>query len=368
MYTPLDEQHRYAHWLNTAVGAEVKRYDRLVAFFGSPREVFLRAQDGGDMQGLVSGAVKSKLVQSANETEVDALEEELRAKDIGLVLREDADYPELLREIYDPPSMLYVRGKLQNAALPIAVIGARNCTQYGYEVAHSLSKSLAQAGVCVVSGLAYGLDAAAARGALESESAYPTIAVLGCGVDIVYPQTHRGLYLKIIERGAVVSEYLPGAQPKPHMFPKRNRIISGISKGTLVVEAGERSGSSITVRCALEQGRDVFAVPGRIGDKSSEGTNGYIRDGYAKLVMSHTDILSEYGIEGAEDKKKLDIAAMPPEQLRVYTALLEGEKSFDELCELTDISVTVLNSTLTVMEFSGIINQASGRVYSISRL
>ncbi len=340
----------------------------MIASYGSAQEVFHRAREG---QLVYAGREKKNpikaLEQSAEENRIDKLLHSYEAAGIEPVSRISKNYPALLKEIYDPPEMLFVKGRLlPMLRLPIAVIGARHCSDYGRETARTFSRELADAGACIVSGMAYGIDCAAAAGALQSESEYPTIAVLGCGVDVVYPKSAAKEYKGIVERGAVVSEFLPGTPPLPSHFPRRNRLISGLSRGTLVVEAGERSGASITVDFALEQGRDVFAVPGRISDAQSAGTNRYIRDGYAKAVLSTQDVLNEYGMEmRKEPAAHADISELPEEQQAIFRILQRGEKNFDELCMLTAYSPSELNSVLTVMEFSGIIRQTSGRMYKL---
>lgn len=364
----LSGEERYRVWLYDALNGSSARMSELIASYGCAGEIFSLAQKDQITLADKSGSVAAKKLHfAANEARIGALLRAYGAAGIEALSRISENYPSLLREIYDPPEMLFIKGRLHNdIALPIAVIGARKCSSYGKETAESLSCELAGAGACVVSGLAYGIDAAAARGALKSESDYPTIAVLGCGVDIVYPQSSLKEYNEIAERGCLISEFLPGTPPRPGNFPQRNRIISGMSRATLVIEAGERSGTSITVDFALEQGRDVFAVPGRINDALSMGTNAYIRDGYAKAVLSAKDVLCEYGIEARiSHKNKADISSLPQEQQLIYRLLEAGEKNFDELCVLTSFTASSLNSVLTVMEFSGIIRQMSGRMYKL---
>lgn len=265
--------------------------------------------------------------------------------------------------------MLFVKGRIpEKIPLPIAVVGSRQCSDYGESIAQKLSLELAECGCCIVSGMAYGIDKIAAQSALKaSKTECPTIAVLGCGVDIPYPNANRPLYDEICERGAVISEFLPGTRPDAFNFPRRNRIISGISKGVLVVEAAMKSGTRITVDHALEQGRDVFAVPGRITDSACEGTNQMIREGMAKAVFCVEDILEEYGVDVSMMKRaeKIDESSLSMEELLILRLLRAGERSVDELCEMTGMNVAQLNFTLTSMEISGIIKQSSGRMYGL---
>src|SRR5687768_9742794 len=207
----------------------------------------------------------------------------------------DDIYPPLLREIIDPPLVLHVRGNASLLAnLSVAVVGSRRATPYGLNAAHHLSRDLASAGITIVSGLARGIDAAAHQAALDAGA--PTIGVLGTGIDVVYPRSHHGLFKRVAESGAIVSEFAPGTPPKRENFPIRNRIISGLSKGTVIIEATSRSGSLITARMAAEQGRDVLAVPGSIFSDRSEGTHRLIQYG-AKLVHDVDDVLEELGGE-----------------------------------------------------------------------
>ena len=294
----------------------------------------------------------------------------MEQRGIYAVSRDDAGYPKLLREIYDPPTVLYIKGKAPGEIkLPIAVIGSRNCSDYGREMAAYFGRELALHGACIVSGLAAGCDSEAARGALSaSENCFPTVAVLGCGVDVVYPSSSRELYERILEKGSVISEFKPGKSPTRESFPQRNRIISGLSKGVLVIEAGAKSGTRTTVEFAHEQGRDVFAVPGRITDLLSVGTNGLIKSGAAKAVFAADDILYEYGMF-LEDPllpiHSVDLSKLEPRPRKVCELLILGEKSADSICELTGFSVAEVNSYLTELELSGIIKQLPNGEYAV---
>ncbi|MPM47369.1 hypothetical protein SDC9_94078 [bioreactor metagenome] len=223
----------------------------------------------------------------------------------------------------------------------------------------------------MVSGLAEGIDACAARGALDAKHAIcPTLAVLGCGVDVVYPASNRILYEEIIERGAVVSEFLPGTRVERYHFPIRNRVMSGLAHGTLVVESAERSGTSITAGYAHDQGRDVFAVPGRIGDEMSAGPNGMIARGEAKPVFSPEEILAEFSClyVPAETRPPANIvllSSLGEEQRAICRLLKSGEMSFDELCDSLALPIGSMNANLTELQFSGILQVLPGRRYCI---
>lgn len=365
------EAERRWLWLSLVFEHDVRRLYALLNSFDTIEELYNDCAKGHFKNtGIITQTQYQKLMRYGAPRFLDACIARLNQKNIDTVTRAAEDYPPLLENIYDPPAALYVKGRLRpDAGLPVAMVGSRRCTDYGARAARSLSKDLSCAGCCIISGLAYGIDAIAAEGALSCrESEYPAIAVLGSGVDVVYPAANMSIYYELIERGAVVSEYLPGSKPLKMHFPQRNRIISGLSRGVVVVEAGEKSGTFITVDYALDQGRDVFAVPGRITDQGSAGTNRLIRDGMAKPVFGADDILIEYGLaekpaNGA--KQGQDILSLPEELSVIYQLLLSGEKSFDELCELSSYEPAALNSALTSLEFSGIIKQLPGRIYCI---
>lgn len=367
-----NEAERRWLWLSLVFEHDVRGLYALLNSYETIEELYNDCAKGHlKKTQIITDTQHQKLMRYCAPRFLDACIAKLNQKNIDTVTRADEDYPPLLQNIYDPPAALYVKGRLRpNAGLPIAMVGSRRCTDYGARAAKNLSKDLSRAGCTVISGLAYGIDAIAAEGALSCrESEYPAVAVLGSGVDVVYPAANMSLYHELIERGAVVSEYLPGSRPFKMHFPQRNRIISGLSRGVVVVEAGEKSGTFITVDYALDQGRDVFAVPGRITDQGSAGSNRLIRDGMAKPVFGVEDILLEYGlaVKAANGAKApgQDIPSLPEELSLIYQLLLSGEKSFDELCVLSSYEAAALNSALTSLEFSGIIKQLPGRIYCI---
>jgi DNA processing protein len=235
-----------------------------------------------------------------------------------------------LRAIHDPPPGLFLRGAGDLALLSrpaVAIVGARACSGYGASIGRSLGRELARAGLVVVSGLARGIDAEAHRGALEAEGS--TIAVLGCGIDRDYPAAHAELARRIAAKGLLVSEYAPGVEPAPWRFPARNRIVAGLSAATVVVEARERSGALITADLALEEGREVFAVPGEIGSALSAGTNALLKLG-AALLTSSADVLDAYGLtppESAEPEGLLDLLPATADELARRTGLPVGQVS-----------------------------------------
>ena len=367
----MTQRRRYLMWMSFTMESHVRSFHRLLeSYADDPQAVFEAARDG---KLCPHGGRETELVQlmksKANEWYIDRCIQFLDQNKIGMVLFEDENYPALLKEIYLPPVALYIKGTMpKEIPLPIAMIGSRRCSNYGREVAMQISEELGKHGVCIVSGMAHGIDCTSAIGALKNKAnPFPTIAVLGCGVDVIYPAENRTLYEQISERGAVISEFVPGVKPRPTNFPQRNRIISGLSRGVVVVEAARKSGTRITVNCALEQNRDVFAVPGRIMDYLSQGSNDMIHEGIAKPVFDIRDILEEYGIavEKLAEPVKTDIAELDFEKQLVVRLLQVSERDFDELCAMTSWSAAKLNSVLTAMELSGIIKQLSGRVYTM---
>lgn len=364
------KEERAYLWLNKFVGHNIRLFWAFCRENGPcPADVFDAASQGQLRSPRERDtALAAELCKQAREEIIDDYLEELEQKNIRAMTLVSEEYPTLLANISDPPTVLFYRGTFAEPELPLAIVGARRSTRYGRDTAHSFAKELAQNGACIVSGLAAGVDAAAAEGALEAgKNPLPTIAVLGGGVDMIYPAENANLYERITERGAILSEFAPGLRPQKGFFPMRNRIISGLSLGVLVTEAGERSGASITVGTALEQGRDTFAIPGRITDRMSMGTNRMIRDGQAAPVLCSEDILRWYGIESAHKTEKAKLPKLSPLEEKILKALRQQEESFDDLCEKLGVSAAELNSALTSLEFSEIIKQLPGRVYELAQ-
>jgi DNA processing protein len=275
---------------------------------------------------------------------------------IRRVGRGDVAYPELLAAIHDPPKVLFVRGGADLDVLnrpAVAVVGARACSPYGAQVARMLGRELAGAGVVVVSGLARGVDGEAHRGALDTGGM--TVAVLGCGIDRDYPAAHAALARRICEHGLIVSEYAPGVEPSPWRFPARNRIISGLAAATVIVEAREKSGALITVDFALEQGRDVFAVPGEITAALSAGTNRLLRQGAAPLT-SAADVLEVLAIEPAPAQR----CAPTGDAATVLARLADGAATADELVRSTNLDAARIAAALAELEVAGAARESDG--------
>lgn len=275
----------------------------------------------------------------------------------------DSRFPERLREIPESPGCIYLKGRLPDPVeMTVGIIGARDGTEYGKMVARTLAKELSEYGISIISGMAYGIDTAAHEGALLGGG--KTYAVLGCGVDICYPAINRKLYSKIQEEGGIISEYPEGSPPLPHHFVARNRLIAGLSDILIVVEAKERSGTFITVDRALEQGKQVFVVPGRITDPLSRGCNRLLMEG-ASLCLSKEDILSCFSIEAGKDNEKKP--NLKGEEKRIYNALnLEG-KHIDALYKELGIPLQSLYSVLVKMEIEGYCESFSSSYYRKKR-
>ena len=275
--------------------------------------------------------------------------------------RRDPGYPTLLARIHDPPPAIFLRGGGDEALLSqaaVSVVGARSCSAYGRSVARTLGRELAAAGLVVVSGMARGIDGDAHRGALEAGGV--TVAVLGCGVDRDYPAAHSELARRICERGLVVSEYEPGVEPAPWRFPARNRIIAGICEAVVVVEARERSGALITSDFALEEGRDVFAVPGEITSALSAGTNALLRLGATPLTCA-ADVLELFGLVSAEP----DVTALGPEARTLLDRLADGALTADELVRASGVDPAHASAALMELELARRVSLVDG-VYRAS--
>lgn len=346
-----------------------KRIWNLAERFGSARAAWEASENELVETGGFSR--ESAGVITRRRAQVDPAAELAKLKEANLeyVYYDDPAYPEMLRRIFDPPPGLFVRGKLPPPdSLAVAVVGTRRPTPYGLAVAEKISLELARAGIVVVSGLARGIDSAAHQGALDA--AGPTVAVLGCGVDVVYPPENRRLAEKIAAAGAVVSEYPPGTKPEPWHFPVRNRIISGMAKATVVVEAGERSGALITADLALEQGRDVLAVPGNASSPVSKGPNRLIKQG-ARLVEDVADILEEIGVGAlfkAETGKTRSLPQLTEEEEAVYRLLSHEPAHLDEIIGRSGLAAQEVLAGLMFLEIKGLARQLPGKFYVLRPL
>ncbi len=355
-------------------------FDRLVECFGSPQAVLdaptshLQEVDG--IGHMIADAIHNAVRSDAWKQELDLATQ----RNVRILCRADAEYPEMLRHIPDPPLCLYVLGELKREdALSIAIVGSRQASIYGLEQAQRFAELLSQAGLTIVSGMARGIDQAAHMAALRTTGR--TIAVLGCGLSHCYPPQSVELRDRITRSGAVISELPLQTPPTAQTFPKRNRIIAGLSLGTLIIEAAQRSGALITARLACEYNREVFALPGRIDTPTSAGTNDLIRQGHARLITGLGDILDELGEVGeslakyAADKflassttAPADNANQPAPQLSqtqaaVYKVLTTSPMHTDQLAAAADLSASQVSAALTLLQLKGLVRQLPGNQF-----
>ena len=359
--------------LRSVTGIGNLLFRRLIQRFETPEAVFASS----DQALLGVEGVSARVVAALRRRHRgrDAVRRELeRAAHLGIriVTQRDPAYPALLLEIPDPPPFLYVRGDLTRCRCPVAIVGSRHATPYGRKTTKRLSRDLARHAITVVSGMARGIDTAAHEGVLEAEGI--TVAVLGSGLECIYPRENRKLFERIADSGAVISEFPLAAGPDAHHFPQRNRIISGMSVGTVVVEATRRSGSLITARLAAEQNREVFAVPGSIDSFKSIGTHGLIKSG-AKLVTQVGDILEELPAWARGDAKPPSQAApagrgaRPPlsgDEARVFENLSAYPVHVDDLTRRLNLEPGHLSSILLALELKGVVRQEPGKLFSRS--
>ena len=355
--------------LQMVQGIGPKIFSDLVQQFGSPEEVL--AASPSDIRSTPGvGAKLSSQISLASEIDLDPLLDCCQGHGIRILQRHCDGYPKRLEEIYDPPTVLFSKGEILPCdELSIAIVGTRHASRYGLKAAEQLARGLALAGLTIVSGLARGIDAAAHRGAMAAGGR--TIAVLGGGILKMYPPEHQSLADEICDgKGAVMSESLPNQAPKTGSFPRRNRIVTGLSLGVIVVEAADRSGALISARLAGEQGRDVFAVPGRMTDRMSSGTNALIRDG-ATLVQSVDDVLEQLGplptTATIKSSSGESLAIRSPAELKLNdqeTLLLqlitEDATEVDWLIQQSELPAARVLSTMSVLEMRRLIKRVSG--------
>jgi DNA processing protein len=376
----LKAKHRdLQEWLtlHLAPGLGAASIRRLIEHFGGPGRV-LRASAAAlaQVRGLrrealtaIHGIKKNDIASKAA-----AELEQISHLNIDLITWNDDRYPDLLRTIHNPPMVLYLKGSVAALQAPgLGMVGSRAATEYGKEIAHSFGRALAGRGFAIISGLALGIDAAAHQGALAAAGS--TIAVLGCGLDKEYPPENRKLYREIPVAGALISEYPLGTPPDSFRFPARNRIISGLALGVVVVEASKRSGSLITAQHSLEQGREVFAIPGRVDSIKSAGTHFLVQQG-AKLVHTIDDILEELpmttfagrgsAVSVATPKgRRAETAGLTGDEALLYSCLDVYPKNIDDLARAANLIPQRASEILLLLELKGVIKALPGKCYAI---
>jgi len=339
---------------------------KLLDYFGDIKLAWLANPGELAAIGLDKRSI-TNLIKIREGLDLEAELGRIEALGVRVLTWEDEDYPDLLHNVADPPFVLYVRGHLLTRdQWSLAVVGTRSASVYGKAVARKLAGGLAASGLTIVSGMALGIDTEAHQAALEAGGR--TLAVLGSGIDVIYPARNAKLAEAIVEQGALVSEFGLGSQPDGRNFPRRNRIISGLSLGVLMVEGMEQSGARITIDFALEQGRETFAVPGNILGRGSAGPNRLIQQGAAKLVTSIDDILEELNLTlVAQHMEAEEIIPDNPVEATILAHLSADPMHIDELCYHTKLTSAELASTLTMMEVKGQVRQVGGMNYVLAR-
>lgn len=355
-------------WLNSEKSIGNRTIEKLIEYFGSTEEIWHNLNEEKGNITFININVIDRLVNKRSNFEED-LNNRLTKENVHITTILDDDYPVKLKNIINPPSILYCKGDINCLNnLSIGIVGSRKATDYGKFCADKFARELSSLGITIISGLANGIDTIAHKGAIKANG--KTIGVIGCGINIIYPQKNKELYNEIENTGgAVITEYPFNMEPVSSNFPCRNRIISGLSCGILVVEAQEKSGTLITVSHAAEQGKEVFSVPGNINSIFSVGTNKLIKDG-AKLVMSVDDIIEELSefknFKNKLIKKEIDISRLDKIEKDIIVLISEGEKSIDEITSKTNYSINEILSSLTILEMKSFIVQTNGKKFVLA--
>lgn len=355
------DQKMYWVGFNLIKGIGAVRFKQILDFFGSAETAW-----SAPTSGFISAGLPQRVVENISnirkQVDLERVMERINNGGIRVMTWLDADYPRRLKEIDQSPPVLYIKGSINvEDDWAVAVVGTRRVTPYGRQVAGEIASYLAQNGITVISGLARGVDAISHQSALRAGGR--TIAVLGSGVDVIYPPEHRKLAVEIAEQGALVSDYPVGTSPDGVNFPPRNRIISGLSLATVVVEAGEKSGALITAEFAVEQGREVFAVPGSILAPQSEGTNQLIEQG-ARPLLKMSEILDSLKLEHIPEKQQTrKLNPINPAEQNLLQHLSSEPLHIDQLCLLTGLAISDVLATLTMMELKGFVTQVGGMNY-----
>ena len=379
----------YWIWLSSLSGLCAKTAGRLLGKFDSPENIYNTPDT--DLLYAVSSGFRGKIIPDRRNLEdTDKILKTCKEKHFRIITIHDKEYPERLKNIYDPPLVLYLNGKLPviDDEPVVSIVGTRKCTPYGAKAAENIAYKLSQRGIIIVTGLAKGIDTAASYGALRGGTS--TLGVIGSGLDVIYPYENRKLFNEISYRGAVISEYPPGTKPLTHNFPARNRILSGLSLGVLVIEAPKKSGALITAERALEQGRDVFSLPGNVDAVMCEGSNLLIRNG-AIPVLSAEDIIEEYeelypgkitdGVSEFENVKTIDnMSNMQYIDLNKLLNTLYGDEKLvakaigisnihvDDIITKTKLPAHQVLTALTMLEINGSVVSDGSKFFKLSSL
>lgn len=353
----------YKYWFANIKGINTKEKATLITRAGSERELHRMPERQLDKIWGISEKTMEKMKESRKTWNLESEYERFLKTGITLVIWTEHTYPERLREIYNPPWGLYVKGALPDPEKKaVAIVGARMCSEYGRAVAEKTGKTLAEHNIEIISGLALGIDSAAQWGALRGKG--KTYAIMGCGADICYPQRNVRLYHEIMEHGGIISENPIKMEPKPWLFPQRNRIISGLSDAVIIAEAREKSGSLITADFALEQGKNVYGVPGRINDTLNQGTNRLISQG-AGIFLSVEEVLKDMGIS-IHDKYKININMDLPlekNEMLVYSVLDLTPRNLEWLITKTELSFQEVTGVLFQLQKRGYVKETYKNYY-----
>ncbi|MCK4857855.1 MAG: DNA-processing protein DprA [candidate division Zixibacteria bacterium] len=363
MMTTPDDPRFFWLALKTVPQIGTVRYNVLIKKFGSPKAALdalpSELKQLPDFGEKVIASLKSEIDYQEASQQLDIL----KKSEARLVTILDEEYPAALKQIYDPPPYLLAKGELKaENSQAVAIVGSRVCTVYGRQIAEKLAAGLAEVGLTIVSGLARGIDSIAHRAAIGAGG--HTIAVLGCGLNVYYPPENKSLYQQIAESGAVITEFPFGTKPEKYNFPFRNRIISGLSQGVIVVEAGRASGALSTAHHALEQNREVFAVPGNISSPASHGANELLKQG-AILTTSVADVLLALGLDPSQKRKKPAAAVdkLPEAERKVYNLLTDQPLQVDNISESLDQPVAEVLALLLSLEMADLVRQLPGKLF-----
>lgn len=352
------------YWLGLKLIPELNnRLNRALECFGSPENIWKASIEELKRELGLSADVAERVVRQRNALYLDRELDKVKRAGVELLTVFDLSYPRLLKEIYSPPPVLFVKGDLiKSYEMAVAIVGSRKASSFGRTLASELAQELSRCGITVVSGVARGIDSAAHRGALKEEGG--TVGVLGCGLDIVYPPENKKLYLEITEKGSLISEQPLGMRAFPQHFPARNRIISGLSLGVIVVEAPQRSGALITADFALEQGREVMAVPGNVKSSLSKGTHALLRQG-ACLVESVDDVIDALNLNLKSIKREASgkEELLSAQEKAVLTVLDWQPRHIDAIASEVGLTASQVASLLAVLEIKGFVKQDFGKRY-----
>ena len=358
-------ERKYEYWLACVASVSRKKKRRLRTTYGSAKKIYNIIEERGE-DFFPNPLIKDikRLKQAKKGWDLDGKYEEARQREIWFVGEWERGFPARLAEIPDPPYALFVKGNLPDeSCMSASIVGSRECTPYGELQTLKFAKTLAGCGVQIISGMAKGIDGHAHRGALQGNG--KTFAVLGCGVDVCYPREHIGLYADILEHeGGILSEYPPGTTPEGWNFPQRNRLISGLGDFLLVMEAKEKSGSLITVDLALEQGKDIYALPGPVSSPLSKGCNRLIHQG-AEILLGQKELCENLEIQGEKEgqTREAEEKILDKTENRVYSRFGFDPKSLEELAEQMGLSVQVILPKLIALELKGKIREISTHRY-----